>query len=124
MADTRQPLGELAPENLMALHRRYVEAWSTAGRIMADAARAVTQRQLEFANVAMRGYWSAPTELLHAAHGDGRDTGGVESIQQLSTQTIDHLQEVSRILLQAQTEAMDVLAGAATNAEPPDRAAA
>jgi hypothetical protein len=116
---------EPAVDDLLALQSRYVEAWRDAGQIMLDAMRAVMQRQSELAEESVREFWSDGQVDSRGGRGELRPMEPLERLHGHYRRTLGGLQEVTDIMLKAQSEAMQVLAeGMLGGAEQTSRKAA
>jgi hypothetical protein len=120
-AGSDRPLPGFDPEAVIAVQSRYVEAWASAGQIMADAVRAVAQRQSELASAGIRDFWSDRQAMLEGRPGERPPA---EQLRSFYEQAFANFQELSGILIKAQAEAMGVLSSCATADPERDRRAA
>jgi Phasin protein len=116
-----RPLPGFDPEAIIAAQSRYIEAWANAGQIMADAVRAVAQRQSELASAGIRDFWSDRQAMLEARP---EERHPAEQLRSFYEQAFANFQELSGILIKAQAEAMGVLSNCATAETERDRRAA
>jgi hypothetical protein len=116
-----RPLAGFDPEAIIAAQSRYIEAWANAGQIMADAIRAVAQRQSELASAGIRDFWSDRRAMLE---GRPAERQPAEQLRSLYEQAFANFQELSGILIKAQAEAMGVLTSCTTAEAERDRRAA
>jgi hypothetical protein len=102
------------PSVWMEAQRRNVEAFTNAGRIVADSMRVVAERQAAMMQEAMSELWG---EVQAAGKGGGaaarqQQAGtqdGVERMRAAFERVTSQIQEISSVLLKAQGEAMQVL---------------
>ncbi len=124
-AETRrdQPAADDAADTLLDLQHRYLQAWREANQIMLDAMQAVSHRQAELADQGLREFWVEPAATQDGS-GEARTFGRLERAQGFYQQAFSGFQELSEILLKAQSDAMRVLAeGVATGTETSRKAA-
>lgn len=98
-------------DSILAAQRRYLEGWAGASRIMADAMRSVVQRQVEFAESEMRAFWSEHDAALR--EGPSRSGEPIERLCSFYERAFASFQEMSDIVLKAQSEAMQVFSDCA-----------
>lgn len=114
-----------AADTLLDLQRRYLEAWRDAGQIMVDALQTVARRQAELAEEGLRDLWAEPGEPSRGSSGDPRSAGQLDRVQGLYQRAFGGFQELSGIMLKAQSEAMRTLVdGVAVGAADASRKAA
>jgi hypothetical protein len=106
------------PSVWMEAQRRNVEAFTSAGRIVADSMRVVAERQAAMMQEAMSELWG---EMQSAGKGGQRQQAatagpqeGVERMRAAFERVTSQVQEISGVLLKAQGEAMQVLNACAT----------
>ena len=116
-----RPLPGFAPGAIIAAQSRYIEAWASAGQIMADAVRAVAQRQSELASAGSRDFWADRQAMLEGRPGERHPA---EQVRGFYEQAFANFQELSGILIKAQSEALGVLSSCATADLERDRKAA
>ena len=91
---------------------------------MNDAAQAVWRRQADFAARGLGVFWSAPA-MPAAPDDERRPELQIERMTDLFEVTFAHCHELAGIMLKAQTESLNALAGSvATPAEVNKRSAA
>ena len=114
-----------AVDHLLGRQYRYLEAWHGAGQIMLDAMRTVMQRQAELAEEGLRELWSDSQAASRADGGDMRPMEQLERLHDHYRRMLGGVQEMTEIMLKAQSEAAQVLAeGMLAGAEPMARKAA
>lgn len=107
------------PDRLVTAQRRYLEAWTNATQIMADAMQTVVRRQTELTEAALREFWAEGETMLRAAPGEYRPEEQFARMQGFYERASANVRELSDILLSAQREAMSVLGdGAAASLAP------
>ena len=112
-------------DELAAAQRRYVDAWASASRIMNDATQAVWRRQADFSAASARRFWSAPAMPAARPDDQRRPDWALERMTDLFEVALAHFHELAGIMLQAQTESLNALAGSVTtHAEMNKRSAA
>ena len=109
------------PEAISAAQSRYIDAWANVGQIMADAVRAVAQRQSELASAGIRDVWSDRQAMLEGRPGERHPA---KQLRGLYEQAFANFQELSGILIKAQAEAMGVLSSCVAADPERDRRAA
>lgn len=111
-------------EILMTAQRRYIEAWANAGQIMADAMQTVARRQAELAESGLREFWTENDAFARARAGEYRPAEELERLRGFYERAFGGFQELSEIMLKAQSEALKVLSdGTAASVEHASRAA-
>ena len=105
--------GAFDPETLLAAQRRNVEAFTNAGKIVADGMRTYAQSQVGMMQGAMRDLWGA-IQTGGACLPPATDPS--DQLARMRTafdRVLAQIQEVSQLLLKVQSEAMAVLNDAA-----------
>ncbi len=101
------------PETLLAAQRRNVEAFTNAGKIVADGMRSYAHSQVGMMQGAMRDLWGA---IQTGGRASSAATGPSDQLARMRTafdRVLAQIQEVSQLLLKVQSEAMAVLNDAA-----------
>ena len=102
------------PETLLAAQRRNVEAFTNAGKIVADGMRSYAHSQVGMMQGAMRDLWGAIQ--IGGRASSAATTGPSDQLARMRTafdRVLAQIQEVSQLLLKVQSEAMAVLNDAA-----------
>jgi hypothetical protein len=113
MADsTSKTPGPFDPEALLAAQRRNVEALTSAGKIVAEGMRSYAERQVSLMQDGMRHLWGeiqtrgSATPATSSSDQPARMRAAFERV-------LAQVQELSQVLLKAQSEALAVLNDAA-----------
>lgn len=124
MSRRRRP--SAASEPLLEAQRRYFEAWRDAGQIMMDAMRTVMRRQAELTEEGIHEFWAEREAMLRAGgQGEYRPGEQIERLQARFQKAFGNYQELTEIVINAQSEAMRVLTdGTLTAVEDSTRKAA
>jgi hypothetical protein len=114
---TSKTPGMLDPQALLAVHQRNVEAFRSAGNIVAEGMRAYAERQVGMVQEAMRNlWWEFQTGGRGAAATEPSDQAA--RMRAAFDQALGQVQELSQLLLKVQSEALAVLNDcAAANAQ-------
>jgi hypothetical protein len=110
--------GAFDPEALLAVQRRNVEAFTEAGKIVADGMRGYAEGQVGLMQQAMRDLWGAvqPGGSTPATTADPSDQ--LARMRAAFERVLAQVQELTRLLLKAQGDALAVLnEAAAANAQ-------
>ena len=102
------------PSAWVEAQRRNLEAFTSAGQIVADGMRAVAERQAAMVQDAMHELWG---EMQNLGKGAARPAGPADQLDRMRhafERVLAQVQEISNVLLKAQAEAMDVLNRCAT----------
>jgi len=102
------------PETLLAAQRRNVEAFTNAGKIVADGMRSYAHSQVGMMQGAMRDLWGAIQ--IGGRASSAATTGPSDQLARMRIafdRVLAQIQEVSQLLLKVQSEAMAVLNDAA-----------
>ncbi len=106
--NTPKTPGTFDPEALLAIQRRNVEAFTSAGKIVAEGMRTYAERQAGMMQGAMRNLWGeVQTGSRTPATGDPADQQA--RLRAAFDKVLSQVQELSQGLLKAQSEAMAVL---------------
>lgn len=100
---------------LLDAQRRGLEAFMTAGRIVADGFRACAERQLDMAQVAAREFWA---DFERARSNGSPELNTAELVDRFRAsleRTAANARELSDIVLKAQGEALTVLSAYVTD---------
>lgn len=116
MAESRSTTpGALDPEALLAVQRRNIEAFARAGQIVAEGMRGYGERQVGLVQEAMRELWG---EIQTRGRTPGATAADpAEQLARMRAafeRVLAQVQELSRLLLKIQGEAMTVLNDAAS----------
>jgi Phasin protein len=104
--------GTFDPEALLAAQQRNVEAFTNAGKIVAEGMRTYAQSQVGMMQGAMRDLWGAiQTGSRAPAAADPSDQ--LARMRAAFNRVLAQVHEVNQLLLKVQSEAMAVLNGAA-----------
>ncbi|MFO1036372.1 MAG: phasin family protein [Geminicoccaceae bacterium] len=103
--------GMFQPEALMEAQRRNMEAFTSAGRIVADGLRTAGERQIAHMQDAMRDLWGEMQ--LGATAKPAQPHEQMERMRGAFERVMSQVQELSGLLLKVQQEAMKVLNSAA-----------
>ena len=105
--------GMFDPEALLAAQRRNIEAFTKAGRIVADGMRSCAEGQLGIMQETMRDLWG---ELQSAgrAPAAARPSDQPARLRARFDRALAQVQELSQFLLKVQSESMAVLTACAT----------
>ena len=96
------------PEALLAIQRRNVEAFTSAGKIVAEGMRTYAERQAGLMQGAMRNLWGeVQTGSRTPETGSSADQNA--RLRAAFDKVLSQVQELSQGLLKAQNEAMTVL---------------
>ena len=110
--NTSKTPGTFDPEALLAAQQRNVEAFTNAGKIVAEGMRTYAQSQVGMMQGAMRDLWGA----IQTGGRAPAATGPSDQLARMRTafdRVLAQIQEVSQLLLKVQSEAMAVLNDAA-----------
>ncbi len=118
------PFPSLNVDEARDLQRRYVDAWMDASRIMSEATHKVIRRQAELASAVMRRCWPMQADFAQGHDDQMQLTYQIERMTDLFDITSAHVQELADIMLKAQADSLQVLAGAAATASHDGRRAA
>jgi hypothetical protein len=106
--NTPKTPGAFDPEALLAIQRRNVEAFTSAGKIVAEGMRTYAERQAGLMQEAMRNLWGeVQTGSRASATADPTDQQA--RVRAAFDKVLSQVQELSQGLLKAQSEAMAVL---------------
>jgi hypothetical protein len=106
--NTPKTPGTFDPEALLAIQRRNVEAFTSAGKIVAEGMRTYAERQAGMMQEAMHNLWGELQTGSHAPRtGDPADQHA--RLRAAFDKVLSQVQELSQSLLKAQSEAMAVL---------------
>src|SRR5215213_1273340 len=106
--NTPKTPGAFDPQALLAIQRRNVEAFTSAGKIIAEGMRTYAERQAGLMQEAMRNLWGeVQTGSRAPATGDPADQQA--RLRAAFDKVLSQVQELSQGLLKAQSEAMAVL---------------
>jgi hypothetical protein len=97
------------PTAWVEAQRRNLEAFTSAGQIVADGMRAVAERQAAMVQDAMHELWG---EMQNVGKGGARRSGPADQLDRMRhafERVLGQVQEISNVLLKAQAEAMDIL---------------
>ena len=97
------------PSAWVEAQRRNLEAFTSAGQIVADGMRAVAERQAAMVQDAMHELWG---EMQNVGKGGARRSGPADQLDRMRhafERVLGQVQEISNVLLKAQAEAMDIL---------------
>ncbi len=112
---TSKTPGMLDPQALLAVHQRNVEAFTSAGNIVAEGMRAYAERQVGMVQEAMRNLWG---ELQTGGRAAAEPSDQAARMRAAFDQALGQVQELSQLLLKVQSEALAVLNDcAAANAQ-------
>jgi hypothetical protein len=102
------------PSAWVEAQRRNLEAFTSAGQIVADGMRAVAERQAAMVQDAMHELWG---EMQSMGRGGAKPAGPADQLDRMRhafERVLGQVQEISNMLLKAQAEAMDILNRCAT----------
>jgi phasin protein len=102
------------PSAWVEAQRRNLEAFTSAGQIVADGMRAVAERQAAMVQDAMHELWG---EMQSVGRGGAKPAGPADQLDRMRhafERVLGQVQEISNMLLKAQAEAMDILNRCAT----------
>ena len=106
--NTPKPSATFDPEALVAVQRRNVEAFTSAGKIVAAGMRTYADRQASMMQEGLHTLWSE-LQTDGRALMTGEPSGQQARVRAAFDQVLGQVQELSQGLLKAQSEAMAVL---------------
>jgi hypothetical protein len=109
MATGPKPPAALDPSIWVEAQRRNFEAFTSAGQIVADSMRVVAERQAAMMQDAMRGLWGEMQQLGSQGPKAAGPTDQLDRLRAAYERVTSQVQEISGVLLKAQSEAMEVL---------------
>ena len=95
--------GTFDPEALLAAQRRNVEAFTNAGKIVADGMRTYAERQVSLVQDAMRDLWGAIQTGGRAPATAADPAGQLARMRAAFDRVLAQVQEVSQLLLKVQS---------------------
>jgi gas vesicle protein len=101
------------PKALLAAQQRNVEAFTSAGKIVAEGMRTYAERQVSLVQDAMRDLWGAVQTGARAPATAADPSGQLARMRAAFDRVLAQIQEVSQLLLKVQGEALAVLNDAA-----------
>jgi chromosome segregation ATPase len=104
-----KPPAALDPSIWVEAQRRNFEAFTSAGQIVADSMRVVAERQAAMMQDAMRGLWGEMQQLGSQGPKAAEPTDQLDRLRAAYERVTSQVQEISGVLLKAQSEAMEVL---------------
>ena len=110
---TSETPGAFDPEALLAAQRRNVEAFTNAGKIVADGMRTYAQSQVGMMQGAMRDLWGAIQTGGRASATAADPSDQLARMRAAFDRVLAQVQEVSQLLLKVQSDALAVLNDAA-----------
>ena len=110
---TSETPGTFDPEALLAAQRRNVEAFTNAGKIVADGMRTYAQSQVGMMQGAMRDLWGAVQPGGRAPATAADPSAQLARMRAAFDRVLAQVQEVSQLLLKVQGDALAVLNDAA-----------
>jgi hypothetical protein len=105
--------GAFDPEALLAAQRRNVEAFTNAGKIVADGMRTYAQSQVGMMQGAMRDLWGAIQTGGRASSTAAEPSDQLARMRAAFDRVLAQVQEISQLLLKVQSDALAVLNDAA-----------
>jgi Phasin protein len=100
------------PEALLAAQRRNVEALTSAGKIVADGMRTYAERQVSLMQDGMRNLWGE-IQTKGSATAPANPADQLARMRAAFDRVLAQVQELSQVLLKAQSDALAVLNDAA-----------
>ena len=100
------------PEALLAAQRRNVEALTSAGKIVAEGMRTYTERQVSLMQDGMRNLWGE-IQTRGSATAAASPSDQLARMRAAFDRVLAQVQELSQVLLKAQSDALVVLNDAA-----------
>ena len=105
--------GTFDPEALLAAQRRNAEAFTNAGKIVAEGMRTYAQSQVGMMQGAMRDLWGAVQAGSRAPATAADPSAQLARMRAAFDRVLAQVQEVSQLLLKVQSDALAVLNNAA-----------
>ena len=105
--------GMFDPEALLAAQRRNIEAFTKAGRIVADGMRSCAEGQLGIMQETMRDLWGE-LQTAGRAPAAARPSDQPARLRARFDRALAQVQELTQFLLKVQSESMAVLTASAT----------
>ena len=105
--------GMFDPEALLAAQRRNIEAFTKAGRVVADGMRTCAEGQLGIMQETMRDLWGE-LQTAGRAPAAARPSDQPARLRARFDRALAQVQELSQFLLKVQSESMAVLTASAT----------
>jgi methyl-accepting chemotaxis protein len=110
--------GAFDPEALLAVQRRSVEAFTEAGKIVAEGMRRYAEGQAGLMQEAMRDLWGAVQAGGNTSAATADPSDQLARMRAAFERVLAQVQELARLLLKAQGDALAVLnEAAAANAQ-------
>ena len=100
------------PEALLAVQRRNVEALTSAGKIVAEGMRTYAERQVSLMQDGMRNLWGE-IQTRGSATAAASPSDQLTRMRAAFDRVLGQVQELSQVLLKAQSDALAVLNDAA-----------
>jgi hypothetical protein len=110
--NTSKTPGTFDPEALLAAQQRNVEAFTNAGKIVADGMRTYAESQVGMMQEAMRHLWSA-IQTGGSARATTDPSDQLARMRAAFDRVLAQVQELTQILLKVQSETLTVLNDAA-----------